>query len=97
MFDLKTDLGYKRTELFNQAKERDYQVEVIRKSTANCNDGKTKVQKFLNFSDNLIFIYIVISQGNISKTTQVNFIKQIKQLSNVEIYLLTIGDHCKYT
>jgi hypothetical protein len=93
MFDLKTDLGYKRTELFNQAKERNDQVEAIKKSSAKCNDGKTKVQRTLKFSDDLKFIFIVISQGNINKKTQDDFITQIRQLKNVEIYLLTTGDH----
>ena len=93
MFDIKTDLGYKRKELFIQAKERNEQIDLIKNREAFSNDGKTKEKTTIKFSSDLKFIYVVISQGNISKTVQDDFITQIRQLNNVEIYLLTTGDH----
>ena len=93
MFDIKTDLGYKRKELFNQAKERNDQVDLIKNQEAFSNDGKTKERTTIKFSNDLKFIYVVISQGNISKNVQDDFISEIRKLKNVEIYLLTTGDH----
>lgn len=93
MFDLKTDLGYKRNELYKQAQERDNQIEAIKKSSAKNKDGETKNQKELNFSENLKYIFVIISQGNIKKNNLDDHIRQIRLLNNVEIYLLTTGDH----
>lgn len=93
MFDIKTDIGYKRIELFNQAKERNDQIELIRNKTAFCKDGKSKVEEQIEFSSDIKFIYIVLSQGNINKDIQVKFITDIRNLPNVDIFLLTIGDH----
>jgi len=93
MFDIKTDLGYKRTELFNQAKERNDQIDLIRNREASSNDGKTKEKTAIKFSTDLKFIFVVISQGNISKGVQDDFISKIRELKYVEIYLLTTGDH----
>ncbi|MER0439312.1 hypothetical protein [Emticicia sp. W12TSBA100-4] len=93
MFDIKTDLGYKRIELYNHAKERNDQINLIKKSVAKYYDGKTKVQKHLTFSEDTKFIYVVISQGNIKKSVQDDFISRIRQLDKVEIYQLSTGDH----
>lgn len=93
MFDIKTDLGYKRTEFFNQAKERNDQIKFIKNNTSFCKDGQTKIAMPLQFDNDIKFIYIIISQGNISKIVQNSFIKRIRQLSNVDIFLLTTGDH----
>ncbi len=93
MFDLKTDLGYKRNDLYKQALERDNQIEVIKNSSAKYKDGKTKIQKELNFYNNLKYILVIISQGNINKNKLEDLIRQIRLLNNVEIYLLTNGDH----
>jgi hypothetical protein len=93
MFDIKTDLGYKRKELFNQAKERNNQVNLIKNREAFNNDGKTKERTTIKFSSDLKFIYVVISQGNISKSVRDDFISKIGKLKNVEIYFLSNGDH----
>jgi len=93
MFDIKTDLGYKRNELYNQAKERNDQIDIIKNETAFCKDGKSKVEEKIKFSNEIKFIYIVLSQGNINKTVQDSFIKNIRNLAHVDIFLLTTGDH----
>lgn len=41
-FDIKTDLGYKRKDFFNQAKERDEQLNKIKGKKSSSNDGETK-------------------------------------------------------
>lgn len=92
-FDIKTDLGYKRKDFFNQAKERNDQLNKIKGEKSSSNDGETKEKNNITISQNVKFVYIVISQGNINKETQIEFIENIRALENVEVFLLTIGDH----
>lgn len=92
-FDIKTDLGYKRKDLLNQAKERNEQLKLIKEKTATCKDGKTKTVSSLAISNKIKFIYVVISQGNIKKEVLNFFIDEIRQLENVGILLLSKGDH----
>lgn len=93
LFDIKTDLGYKRKEFFNQAKERNEQLNKIKKKRCSFNDGETKEKNDITISENIKFIYIIISQGNITKKVQEEFIAQIKELENMDVFLLTTGNH----
>ncbi|MNE73592.1 hypothetical protein D3C80_1696140 [compost metagenome] len=43
LFDIKTDLGYKRKNFLDQAKERNIQMNLIKKQIARLNDGETKI------------------------------------------------------
>jgi len=92
-FDIKTDLGYKRNELLNQAKNRNKQLSKIKKKPASYNDGKTKIENKIQISNNIKLIYIVISQGNIAEKKLNKFIKDIRKLKNIDIFLLSKGDH----
>jgi hypothetical protein len=92
-FDIKTDLGYKRKDFFNQAKERDDQLNKIKGKKSSYKNGETKKGNDIKISENIKFVYIVISQGNINKEVQLDFIKKIRTLENVEVFILTIGDH----
>ena len=92
-FDIKTDLGYKRKDFFNQAKERNDQLDKIKGKKSSSNDGETKEKNNITISKDVKFVYIVISQGNINKKIQLEFIQNIRALENVEVFLLTIGDH----
>jgi hypothetical protein len=92
-FDIKTDLGYKRIDFFNQAKERNEQLNKIKGKKSSSNDGETKEKNSITISKDVKFVYIVISQGNINKKTQLEFIENIRALENVEVFLLTVGDH----
>lgn len=92
-FDIKTDLGYKRNELFNQAKERNEQLKNIKGKNASCKDGQTKIKNSIHISDKIKLIYVVISQGNIKKDVLNKFIEDIRKLENVGILLLSTGDH----
>ncbi|MCX8533934.1 hypothetical protein OEA66_16430 [Chryseobacterium sp. KC 927] len=93
LFDIKTDLGYKRKDFFNQAKERNAQLDKIKKKKCSFNDGETKEKNEIVISENIKFIYIIISQGNITRKIQDEFISQIKELENMDIFLLTNGGH----
>ncbi|WEK20464.1 MAG: hypothetical protein P0Y49_04845 [Candidatus Pedobacter colombiensis] len=92
-FDLKTDLGYKRKDFFNQAKERNDQLNLIKGKRSTSNDGETKGKNHITISENIKFVYVVVSQGNIRKSVQDEFIEQIRSLENVDVFLLTTGDH----
>ena len=92
-FDIKTDLGYKRKEFLNQAIEKDKQLNLIKGKTANSKDGQTKENNKIDISVKIIFIYIVISQGNIKKTKLDNFINEIRKLENIDVFLLSKGEH----
>lgn len=92
-FDIKTDLGYKRKDFYNQAFDKNSQIELIKGQKASTNHGQTKVRNEFTVSDDAKFIYIVISQGNIKRSIQQDFIRDIRLLPNVEIFLLTTGDH----
>lgn len=93
LFDIKTDLGYKRFELFNQAKERNEQLNKIKNQFAVYKDGKTKKEQKVKISPQIEFIYIIISQGNISKDKMDNYIREIKLLENVNIFVISQGEH----
>lgn len=92
-FDIKTDLGYKRKDFFKQAKEKNEQINLIKGKNPSSNDGVTKEKYSFRIAEDVKFIYVVISQGNIKKSIQKELIKQIRELENVGIFLLTIGDH----
>lgn len=92
-FDIKTDLGYKRKEFLEQAKERGEQMSIINGVKSTYNDGETKIQNPLLISKKIQFIYIIISQGNISKLKLDNFINDIRMIKNIDILLLSTGDH----
>lgn len=93
LFDLKTDLGYKRFELLNQAKEKNELLKLIKGHNAKYKDGKTKQEIEIKFSNEIKFVYVVISQGNIKIEKLNEYIRGIKELENIEIYVLSTGDH----
>lgn len=92
-FDIKTDLGYKRFEFLNQAKDRNDQLNLIKEKYAHYKDGKTKHNQKVKISSDIKFIYVVISQGNIGKDKMDNFIAGIKLLENVDIFVISKGEH----
>lgn len=92
-FDLKTDLGYKRHELLNQAIEKDELLEKIKGQPAKYKDGKTKNEFRINISKDIKFIYIVLSSGNIRSNKLIEYVNGINKLNNIEIYILSTGEH----
>lgn len=92
-FDIKTDLGYKRFELLNQAIDRNNQLNLIKEKYAVYKDGKSKQEQRIKISSQIKFIYVIISQGNIGKERMDDFIKNIKLLENIDIYVLSKGEH----
>lgn len=92
-FDIKTDLGYKRLELLNQARERNNQLTLIKEQSAKYKDGKTKIEQYVQISPEIKFIYVIISQGNIGKDRMDNFLKEIKLLENIDIFVISKGEH----
>lgn len=92
-FDIKTDLGYKRFEFLNQARDRNNQLNKIKEKNAHYKDGKTKLNQKVKISADIKFIYVVISQGNIGKDKMNNFITGIKLLENVDVFVISKGEH----
>lgn len=93
LFDIKTDLGYKRKIFLDQAKDRNNQMNFIKGKPAKINDGETKLPETFIIDTNVKFVYIIISQGNINRSTQENYIRNIKNLDNADIFVLSNGDH----
>ena len=92
-FDIKTDLGYKRFEFLNQARDRNNQLNTIKEKYAHYKDGKTKINQRIKISSEIKFVYVVISQGNIGRDKMDNFISGIKLLENVEVFVISKGEH----
>lgn len=92
-FDIKTDLGYKRFEFLNQARDRNNQLSTIKEKYAHYKDGKTKIDQRIKISSDIKFVYVVISQGNIGRDKMDNFISGIKLLENVEVFVISKGEH----
>lgn len=92
-FDLKTDLGYKRFEFLTQAKDRNNQLNNIKEKYAVYKDGKTKIEQKVKISQDIKFIYVIISQGNIGKDKIDKIITEIKLLENVDIFVISKGEH----
>lgn len=92
-FDIKMDLGYNRSTFLNQAKDRNIQMNKIKEQYANYNDGKTKSKQNVKISSQIKFIYIIISQGNIGKDKLEEFVSGIELLENIDIYVLSKGEH----
>lgn len=92
-FDIKTDLGYKRFELLNQAKDRNNQLNTIKEQFAHYRDGKTKKVFKVQISSQIKFVYVIISQGNIGKDRMECFIRKMKLLENVDIFVISKGEH----
>lgn len=92
-FDIKTDLGYKRFEFLNQAKDRNNQLNIIKEKYAHYKDGRTKINQRIKISSDIKFIYVVISQGNIVRDKMNEFISGIKLLENVDVFVISKGEH----
>lgn len=92
-FDIKTDLGYKRFEFLDQAKDRNNQLNTIKEKYAHYKDGKTKINQRIKISSDIKFVYVVISQGNIGRDKMDNFVSGIKILENVEVFVISKGEH----
>jgi hypothetical protein len=92
-FDLKTDLGFKRFELFNKAKAFNETIEKIKKHQAHHKDGKTKASNKISFSKDLKLCYVILSSKNITNLKIAEYIERIKQLENIELFILTSGSH----
>ncbi|WP_340156630.1 hypothetical protein [uncultured Winogradskyella sp.] len=92
-FDIKTDLGYKRFEFLNQARDRNNQLNTIKEKYAHYKNGKTKINQRIKISSDIKFVYVVISQGNIGQDKMENFISGIKLLENVEVFVISKGEH----
>lgn len=64
IFDIKMDLGYKRNEFIDLAKKRKNQLKKIVNHTGSCS---LRENERLYFDKNLLWDYIIISKGNMSK------------------------------
>ena len=93
VFDLKTDLGHKRSDFFEKAKEMSDQLKKIKGLKCSYKDGETKHSQELKIAEDIEVVYIVLTDGNIKKEKINSFIDQIQELENVDVKVLTSGDH----
>ena len=93
LLDIKTDLGYKRKIFLDQARERNLQMDLIKNQVASLNDGETKIPENIRISKNIKFVYVIISEGNIKKSISEEIADGIKKLENIDMFVLSIGEH----
>lgn len=91
MFDLKMDLGYKRKDFVEQAKERSGQIKKIKSRSCECSIV-SKGEK-IEIDSDLSFVYVVASDGNIASDKYKKIIEEISDIINVPLYTLTKGGH----
>lgn len=96
VFDIKTDLGYKRTtKIVEQAGElKNITNKIIGKQAiVNVKDGQNKEEKNIKIAKRLKRYIVVLSSGNISAEKLNNAKLKIKSLHNILMFCLTEGDH----
>ena len=92
-FDLKTDLGFKRSEFINHAKLYNDKIERIKGIQANYKNGKTKASNKISFSEDLMLCYVILSSKNLRNHKMANLIEQARKLKNIKVFVLTNGSH----
>lgn len=93
VFDIKTDLGYKRTKIVEQAGEFKNITNKIIGKPATIRDGQDKKVKNIKIAKGLKKYIVVLSSGN-SSAEELNDAKsKIKTLHNILLFCLTQGDH----
>lgn len=93
IWDLKTDLGWKRDSFVEFCKEKTELVKGARNQTAKLKDGLNKLQQSLSFSDDLTFNIVVVSLTNISVAKGDLNVTRTRDLENVGVYFLTKALH----
>jgi hypothetical protein len=86
LFDLKMDLGFSKAGFISQAIARNLQIDVIKNNRATIN-GKSYC-----ISQQVEFIYLLLSEKNNLKGLH-SHMSTIQSLENIDIFLLSSGDH----
>lgn len=94
-FDLKMDLGYKRSEFVGNCKKNDEKIQKIKGKQCNFKDGqdKNKPTNTLTIAKSLKYHIIVISTKNIKNDDFRENKEKFKTLKNSSLYVLTTGLH----
>ena len=92
-FDLKTDLGFNRSEFIKHASAYNDRIDRIKGLQAHYKDGKTKAPYQLSFSDDLKLCYVILSSKNLRNHKMANLIEQARKLKNIKVFVLTTGTH----
>jgi hypothetical protein len=93
VWDLKTDLGWKRDSFVQFCKDKILLVKGASGQILKLKDGEFKTERILKFSDNLTFNIVVVSGKNISTAKGERNIVETKNLENVGVYFLTNNIH----
>ncbi|MFM7015672.1 MAG: hypothetical protein ACKOX3_05020 [Bacteroidota bacterium] len=93
VWDLKTDLGWKRDSFVQFCKDKIELVKGARNQTAKLKDGQNKAQQTLAFSNDMTFNIVVVSLTNISKSKGDLNVAGTNNLENVGVYFLTKSLH----
>ena len=93
-YDLKMDLGYKRTKFYQNCNSYEDKIKLIRGKVCSITDGKTKRRTdTLLISKTLKYHVVVISDGNIKKEDFKDIERDFKKLSLSKLYVLTEDCH----
>ncbi|MEI8278794.1 MAG: hypothetical protein WCG87_03465 [Bacteroidota bacterium] len=93
IWDIKTDLGWKR-DIFPQfCKDKDELVNSIKSKDAKFKNREDNTSRQLKFSSDFTFNIVVISCKNISTIKHERVANETRQLQNVGVYFLTSDTH----
>jgi hypothetical protein len=92
-FDIKMDIGRKRTEFISLIKESACLKERIRAKYAKASDGQTKKPISFRIDYKLESCFVVISNGNINKESLKKIHEELRDIRGVKAYFLSSGAH----
>lgn len=97
--DIKIDLGWKRTKLYDLCRNYDLLLEKIRGKECKIKDkeckiknGLTKVESFC-FDKNVSYNVVIVTDQNIPKRILEDQKTKLRQLKYVKVFILTSGEH----
>jgi len=94
LLDLKTDLGWKRKELFNLAKKYSNLIKNIKDKKVSLRIGETKERRDFKISDKISYDIVIMSGTNINKNLLEKHLEQIKKIKpKIDVFILTKSKH----
>lgn len=95
IFDLKMDLGYKRSGFIDYWRERNAQIPLLHKQVFSLFEklGSSKTKKSYKFSENAKLFYIIISDLNISEKDFCQILETKSSMEHTDIFVLSSDLH----
>jgi hypothetical protein len=89
MVDVKTDIGWQRTTLFEFCEMWDKNIESLKGKDITYKEGKTKSDLTAKFSNDLIYHVLIVSKENSNNKIDEQYYRVLNELKNVKLYVLT--------